>query len=96
MLLAAVFAFANIGLVSTLLYFYFQSFRLFKSSFTMGLILFASFFLVLNLLIIVFWLSLVTAVPEAEPFVNAAAPFLLLINLLQTIGLGGLVWTTSR
>ncbi len=89
--IAAVFAVANVGLVLTLIYFYYQSWKLFPTGFATGLILFASFFLIQNAVIIVFWYVLYGLVASAQPIIVAAAPYLALINLLETVALGNLV-----
>jgi len=56
--------------------------------------IFAVLFLVQNLVIIVFWYALYGLVPAAEDIVLAAAPYLVVINLLQSVGLGNLVRVT--
>ncbi len=91
---AAVFAIVNVALVFLLLGLYYQSWRRLRSTFTISLMIFAVFFLVQNLVIIVFWYALYGLVPAAEGIVVAAAPYLVLINLMQTVGLGNLVRVT--
>ncbi len=91
---AAVFAIVNVALVFLLLGLYYQSWRRLRSTFTVSLMLFAVFFLVQNLVIIVFWYALYGLVPAAQGIVVAAAPYLVLINLMQTVGLGNLVKVT--
>ena len=91
---AAVFAIVNVALVFLLLGLYYQSWRRLRSTFTISLMIFAVFFLVQNLVIIVFWYALYGLVPAAEGIVVAAAPYLVLINLTQTVGLGNLVRVT--
>jgi hypothetical protein len=88
--LAAVFAFANVALTVILISAYAQSWRRVRSGFTMGLMLFAIFFLTQNLVIIVFWYVLYGLVPVAQSVVLSAAPYLFLINLTETIALGNL------
>jgi hypothetical protein len=88
--LAAVFAFANVALTVILISAYAQSWRRVRSGFTMGLMLFAIFFLTQNLVIIVFWYVLYGLVPAAQSVVLSAAPYLFLINLTETIALGNL------
>ena len=91
---AAIFAFVNVALVFLLLGLYYQSWRRLRSTFTISLMIFAVFFLVQNLVIIVFWYALYGLVPAAEGIVLAAAPYLVVINLLQSVGLGNLVRVT--
>ena len=91
---AAVFAIVNVALVFLLLGLYYQSWRRLRSTFTISLMIFAVFFLVQNLVIIVFWYALYGLVPAAEGIVVAAAPYLVVINLMQTVGLGNLVRVT--
>ncbi|TMP99611.1 MAG: hypothetical protein E6K99_04345 [Thaumarchaeota archaeon] len=91
---AAVFAIVNVALVFLLLGLYYQSWRRLRSTFTISLMIFAVFFLVQNLVIIVFWYALYGLVPAAEDIVLAAAPYLVVINLLQSVGLGNLVRVT--
>lgn len=96
---AAIFAFANVGLVFLLVAFYFQSWRRIKSSISASLIIFAVFFLVQNFVIIVFWLVLYGLAPQAPlalTIVEGGAPYLVAINALETIGLGNLVRITWK
>ncbi len=93
---AAVFALANVALVLALVIAYYQSWKKVHSGFSVNLILFALFFLFQNLVIVVFWYTLYGLVPEAQGIVTAAAPYLVLINLLETVALSNLVrisWT---
>ena len=91
---AAVFAIVNVALVFLLLGLYYQSWRRLRSTFTISLMIFAVFFLVQNLVIIVFWYALYGLVPIAEDIVLAAAPYLVVINLMQSVSLGNLVRVT--
>ena len=94
---AAVFALANTVLIIILLSLYGSSFRKIKSTFTMGLILFALFFLLQNIAIIIFWYQLYNLAPTtAGPIVDAASPYMTVINLIETIGLAILVRVTAR
>ena len=68
---AAVFAFVNVALVFMLIWLYYQSWRRLRSTFTISLMLFAVFFLVQNLVIIVFWYALYGLVPAAQGIVVA-------------------------
>jgi hypothetical protein len=94
--LAAVFAFANIAFVALLIGLYYQGWRRVPSGFTFGLVIFAVFFLLQNLVVVVFWYLLYGLVPSAQPIVVAAAPYLMLINLTEAIALGNLVRITWR
>src|ERR1700685_2655705 len=93
---AALFALLNVGLVLLLIYAYLQSWRKFRSSFTTSLVIFATFFLLQNLVIVIFWYFLYTLVSSAQPLVEAAAPYLVLVNAMETIGLGSLTMTTWK
>jgi hypothetical protein len=91
---AAVFAVLNVAFVLVLMTLYFQSWRKFRSSLSTGLITFALFFLIQNLVIIVFWLILYGLVPQAQSIVESAAPYLVAINALESVALGNLVRIT--
>jgi hypothetical protein len=93
---AALFALANVILVALLIYAYLQSWRSFRSGFTMSLVVFAVFFLLQNVIIVVFWYWLYSLVPAAKPTVEAAAPYLVLVNAMETVGLGTLTSTTWK
>ena len=93
---SAVVAFVNIGLLLTLLYTYSQNYRVLKSYFTLGLIIFALLFIGLNLAIVGLWFFLFTNIAIAELFVDQAMTFVLLINLAQLIGLATLVRITYK
>jgi hypothetical protein len=91
---AAIFAFLNVAFVLLLMGLYFQSWRRVHSSLSVSLMTFAGFFLVQNLVIIIFWFVLYGLVPQAEAVVEGAAPYLTAINALEAIGLGNLVRVT--
>lgn len=91
---AAIFAFLNVAFVLVLMVLYFQSWRRVRSSLSVSLVTFAGFFLIQNLVIIVFWFVLYGLVPQAQAVVEGAAPYLTAINALETIGLGNLVRVT--
>ena len=93
---AAIFALANVVLVALLIYVYLQSWRKFRSSFTTSLVVFAVFFLLQNVVIVVFWYYLYTLVSSAQPLVEAAAPYLVAVNAMETVGLGSLTVTTWK
>ena len=87
--LAAVVAFVNIAMTLAVLGIYLGTFRKIRSSFTMGLVLFASFFVVLNLAILVFWLFLYQN--AAAPLVDQASFYMLLVNLGEALALANLL-----
>ena len=91
---AAIFAFLNVAFVLVLVALYIQSWRRVRSSISLALISFAVFFLIQNLVIIVFWYVLYGLVPAAQEIVVAAAPYLVAINALETFGLANLVRIT--
>jgi hypothetical protein len=93
---AAVFALANTVLIIILLSLYSSSFRKIRSSFTAGLILFALFFLLQNIAIIIFWYQLYNLVPTATAIVEAASPYMTVINLIETIALAILVRVSMK
>ncbi len=93
---AAVFAVTNIVLVLILSSLYLQSWRKVRSTFAASLFIFAIFFLIQNAVIVVFWYTLYGLVPAAQSTVVAAAPYLVAINLLETIGLANLVRVTWK
>jgi hypothetical protein len=93
---AAVFALANTVLIIVLLTLYSSSFRKIRSPFTMGLIFFALFFLVQNIAIIIFWYQLYSLVPTALAIVEAASPYMTVINLVETIGLISIVRVSMK
>jgi|SRR5579875_1142467 len=88
---AAVFALVNTVLIVILLWLYSSSFRKIRSTFTAGLIVFALFFLIQNVAIIVFWYQLYSLVPTAIQIVDAASPYMTVINLVETVALLSLV-----
>ncbi|MGV8107057.1 MAG: hypothetical protein ACP5OH_04730 [Nitrososphaerota archaeon] len=96
MLAAAGAAIINIGLLSAITYTYIQNIRLIKSYFTYGLTIVAALFIIQNIVIVVFWFNLYTAGPSIKDIVDAAAPYLFVINLAQSIGLAVLLWITRR
>lgn len=89
--LAAVFAFINIILVLLLIYMYFDSWRKFRSSIAMTLTLFGAFFLIQNIIIVIFWYVLETLVPSAESVILSTSPYLFAVNLTETVALLNLV-----
>ena len=93
---AAVFAFVNLALVLGLIALYYQSWRRIPSSLTLGLIVFASFFLVQNFVIVVFWYVLYGLVASAQEVVVGAAPYLVAINATESLALANLVRVTLK
>jgi hypothetical protein len=96
MIAAAIAALLNIGLLGTIIVIYVQNTRLIQSYFTYGLITVASAFMVQNIVIVIFWFNLYTAGPTIKAVVDAAAPYLFVINLAQTIGLAVMVWINTK
>lgn len=92
--IAAVFAVLNVALVLALLGLYFQSWRNYRSSVSVGLMTFSVFFLVQNVVIVVFWSILYGLVPSAQDIVATAAPYLTVINAMETIALANLLRIT--
>jgi len=94
---AAVFALINTVMIVILLWLYSSSFRKIRSSFTIGLIAFVLFFLIQNIVIIIFWYqlftiaSLGTAGAAVAALIDAASPYMIAINLVETIALLSLV-----
>jgi len=88
---AAVFAVINVVFVVILIGLYFQSWKKMRSSVSLALMTFAGFFLIQNLVIIIFWYTFYS------PAVSVgAAPYLVAINALESIGLGNLVRLTWK
>ncbi len=96
MIAAAMAAIANIGLLSVITFTYIQNIRLIKSYFTYGLVIVAVLFIIQNIVIVVFWSNLYMAEPSIKNIVDAAAPYLFVINLAQSIGLTVLLWITRK
>ena len=96
MLAAAGAAITNIGLLSVIIYTYIQNIRLIKSYFTYGLTIVAALFIVQNIVIVIFWSNLYMAWPSIKNIVDAAAPYLFVINLAQSIALAVLLWITRK
>jgi len=80
---SAAVAFVNIAMTLALLAIYVGTYRKIKSSFTLGLVLFGSFFVILNLSILVFWLFLFqnVNVSSATALVDQASFYMLLVNI---------------
>jgi hypothetical protein len=93
---SAIVAFANIAMTLALLAIYLETYRKVKSSFTMGLVLFGSFFVILNLAILVFWLFLFENVSSAASFVDQASNYMLLVNVGEALALANLLRVTWK
>jgi hypothetical protein len=93
---AAVFALANTVLIVILVSLYTSSFRKIRSPFALGLILFAVFFLIQNLAIIIFWYQLYQLAPSAVAIVNSASPYMTVINLVETVALISIVRVSMK
>jgi hypothetical protein len=95
---AAVVAFANIAMTLALLALYTGTYRKIKSSFTLGLMLFGSFFVVLNLAILLFWLFLFENFGSATlgGFVDQASFYMLLVNIGEALALVNLLRITWK
>jgi hypothetical protein len=93
---SAIVAFANIAMTFVLLAIYLGTYRKVKSSFTMGLVLFGSFFVVLNLAILIFWLFLFENVGSAGTLVDQASTYMLLVNVGEALALANLLRVTWK
>ncbi len=93
---SAIVAFANIAMTLALLAIYLGTYGKVKSSFTLGLVLFGSFFVVLNLSILVFWLFLFQNVSSAANFVDQASIYMLLVNVGEALALANLLRVTWK
>lgn len=91
MYVSAVFALVNTLLIIILLWMYTSSFRRIRSSFSAGLLVFVVFFLAQNISIIVLWYQLFSASSVASTIVDTAAPYMSLINIVETVALASLV-----
>ena len=92
--LAAVVAFVNIAMTLVLLGIYLGTYRKIRSSFTIGLVLFGMFFVVLNLAILVFWLFLYQN--SAAALVDQASFYMLLVNIGEALALANLLRVTWK
>ena len=87
---AAVVNFVNILLLLSLVYIYVRNFLSIKATFCIGLMIFVVLFLLENLLSLYFHLM------HAHVYSPDAAQFSLVLNLLQTLGFGALVYVTWK
>jgi len=92
--LAAIVAFVNIAMTLVLLGIYLETYRKIRSSFTMGLVLFGIFFVVLNLAVLVFWLFLYQN--SAAALVDQASFYMLLVNIGEALALANLLRVTWK
>jgi hypothetical protein len=95
-LAAVVFAFVNIVLLGILITIYAQNIRVIRSYFTVGMVFVAAMLLIQNIMIIGFWSTLYMESAEFMKTVDMISHYMFVINLVQTIGLGILVWITRR
>lgn len=93
---SAIVAFVNIAMTLALLAIYLGTYRRVKSSFTMGLVLFGTFFVVLNLAILVFWIFLFENVSSAGTLVDQASTYMLLVNVGEALALANLLRVTWK
>ncbi len=93
---SAVVAFVNVGLLLALLNTYLQNYRVLKSYFTLGLIIFGLLFVGLNLAIVGLWFFLFTNIPIAGVLVDEAMTYVFVINLAQLVGLATLLRITYK
>lgn len=91
---SAAVAMLNIALTLTLLYIYGQNHRSMKTYFTFGLLIFATLFVVLNLAVVGLWFFLYTNIAVAQLFVDQAMTYLLIINVVESVGLLSLLRVT--
>lgn len=95
---SAVVALVNIAMTLALLAIYIGTYRRIRSSFTLGLVLFGSFFVILNLSILVFWLFLFqnVNVSSATSLVDQASFYMLLVNIGEALALSNLLRVTWK
>jgi len=95
---SAAVAFVNIAMTLALLGIYIGTYRKIRSSFTLGLVLFGSFFVILNLSILVFWLFLFqnVNVSSATALVDQASFYMLLVNVGEALALSNLLRITWK
>jgi hypothetical protein len=95
---SAAVAFVNIAMTLALLAIYIGTYRKIRSSFTLGLVLFGSFFVILNLSILVFWLFLFqnVNVSSATALVDQASFYMLLVNIGEALALSNLLRVTWK
>jgi len=87
---AALFSTINVLLLIGLLWIYASSFRKIRAEFTVGLLFFAALFLVQNLISLYSFLSLFMYYAPGVTWI------VLTITVVQTAGLGIILWTGLR
>ena len=95
---SAAVAFVNIAMTLALLAIYIGTYRRIRSSFTLGLVLFGIFFVILNLSILVFWIFLFqnVNVSAATSLVDQASFYMLLVNIGEALALSNLLRVTWK
>ncbi len=95
---AAAVAFLNIAMTLILLGIYVGTYRKVRSSFTLGLLLFGSFFVLLNLSVLIFWLFLYqnSTSTTLQGFVEQASFYMLLLNIGEALALSNLLRVTWK
>ena len=93
---AVIFAFVNIVLLGILIFTYAQNIRIIRSYFTLGMLFVAALLLVQNIMIIGFWSTLYMESTDFMKTIDMISHYMFVINLVQTMGLGILVWITRR
>ena len=88
--LSALFSLANIVLLVGLIWVYGNGFRKIRAQFTSGLLFFAGLFLVQNLLALYSYLAMFMY------YATDVAGFVLAYTIVQTAGLGVLLWVSMR
>lgn len=91
LMIASIFVgLVNIVLAAILLVVYRGVYARTKAPFTLALLLFASAFLVQNLLVVYSFSKMMTIVP------TELDPYLLAIGAFEALGLAAMLWTASR
>jgi len=77
---------------------YIGTYRRIRSSFTLGLVLFGVFFVILSLSILVFWLFLFqnVNVSSATTLVDQASFYMLLVNVGEALAISNLLRVTWK
>jgi len=88
--LSALFSFANVLLLVGLIWVYGNGFRKIRAQFTAGLFFFAGLFLVQNLLALYSFLAMFMY------YASDVGGFVLAYTVVQTAGLGVLLWVSMR
>ena len=80
----------NMLLSGALFFIYVRNYKVIKSNFCIGLMIFASFFLIQNATALYFQLSMVMY------YTKEVADVALILNLLETLGLGVFLYLTAK